>query len=345
MTSGSDPLDTVSGEGSTATSLPLQRPPVDEQAVAVELPASAVDLRPPGWRPTHRRAVGRIGRRTVWASGAVVLALAAVVVVVAVTAAVVPVVSGSARGPARGAGTPGLPGASASVLAGPGPGTAVGPFAGTPAAGFAAGEAGIVVPVATPVPGFSTAAVADVLAQVKRALIAARLDPAMLVDRDPSTLLDLLAADSRGRASSDFARGVFLSYASQIAPGSKLADDAPRVRGAMTFRATTQGDVRLLEVVSNVVWVYPFLGGSPAGRPLVVVHDEVVWLFPVPSDVEPDGRGLWIDDATASISNVDCASLAQSLLALGRPQPGSPGATVEAAIFDPDQAVAGIPTC
>ena len=345
MTSGSDPLGTVSGEGSTATSLPLQRPPADEQAVAVELSESAVDVRPPTWRPTHRRAAKRIGRRTVWLSGAVVLALASAVVVAVAVMVVAPAVSGSAPGPVPGAGTPGLPGASASVLAGTGALTAAGPFAGTPAAEFAAGEAGIVLPVATAVPGFSTAAVADVLAQVKRALIAARLDPAMLVNRDPSKLLDILAPDSRGRASSDFDRGVFLSYASQIAPGSRLADEGPRVRGEMTFRASTEGEVRLLEVVSNVVWVYPFTGGSPAGRSLVVVHDEVVWHFPVASDVEPDARGLWIDLATAVVSNVDCTQLAKSLLALGTPQPGATGPADEAAIFDPDRPVAADSTC
>ncbi len=199
--------------------------------------------------------------------------------------------------------------------------------------------------MATAVPGFSKAAVADVLAQVKRALIAARLDPAMLVDHDPSKLLDLLAPDSRGRASSDFDRGAFLSYASQIAPGSPLAAEGPRVRGAMTFRATTEGDVRLLEVVSNVVWVYPFMGGSPARRPLVVVHDEVVWLFPVASDVEPDARGLWIDLATASVSNVDCAQMATSLLALGTPRPGGTGPTDEVAVFDPGRPLAVDSTC
>jgi hypothetical protein len=222
-----------------------------------------------------------------------------------------------------------------------------GPFVGTPAAEYPEGEDGITMPPAAAVTGFSKSAVAAALAEVKKGLIAARLDPKMLVERDPSDLLALLAQDSRDGIRKDFTSNNFFTFASQIAPGYDLTSDEVRVRGRVTFRASTEGDIRLLEVITNFVWVYPFSGElKEPGDHLVIVHDEVHWVFPVEADVERSSRGMWINEASGYVSNIDCSQLDRSLLALGKPQLVPGGADEDPdAMFDPNRSLEIEDTC
>jgi hypothetical protein len=214
------------------------------------------------------------------------------------------------------------------------------PFQGTPAATYPEGEAGITLPAAKAVTGFNKNQVAAGLAKVKAALIATRLDPKML-GGDNSALIAMLAQDARESITKDFSSGQFFSYATQIAPGHSLTSDKVRVKGRVTFRATKEGDIRLLEVITKFVWVYPFSGElKEPGDHLVIVQDEVHWVIPVDADVEKSSRGLWINSAESFASNIDCELLDKSLLALGKPQfiPGG-GNQDEEAIFDPDAAL------
>ncbi|HEX6873162.1 MAG TPA: hypothetical protein VF163_18850, partial [Micromonosporaceae bacterium] len=138
----------------------------------------------------------------------------------------------------------------------------------------------------------------------------------------------------------------FFSFASQVAPGHSLTSDAIRVKGRVTFRATKEDDIRLLEVITNFVWVYPFAGtANKPGDRLVIVHDEVHWVFPVDADVEKSSRGMWINEAQGYASNIDCDLLDQSLLALGKPTfvPGA-GDDPDTA-FDPDRSLDIEGTC
>jgi len=223
-----------------------------------------------------------------------------------------------------------------------------GPFEGTPAATFPVGEAGITLPVARAVSGFSKSQVAAALAKVKKGLVAARLDQRMLVGRDSSALLSLLAPDARSGVKTDFDKDNFFSFATQIAPGAKLADRPPRVRGRVTFRAAKVDGVRLLEVITNFVWVYPFAGvATGPGDRLVVVHDEVHWSFPVGSDVESTSRGMWLGEAKGYASGMDCDQINKSLLALGKPSavPGGASGGDDATMFDPDRSLEIKDTC
>jgi hypothetical protein len=222
-----------------------------------------------------------------------------------------------------------------------------GPFEHTPAAEYPEGEAGITLPDAAAVTGFTESQVAADLQLVRKGLIAGRLDPTMLVTHDPSTLLNLLAPDNRTSIRTDyFDKNNFMSVATEIADGYSLTTDPIRVKGRVTFRPTTQDGVRALEVITNFVWVYPFSGElREPGDHLVVVHDEVHWLFPHEADVVKTGRGMWIYESQAYASNIDCALLNQSLIALGKPQfvPGA-GHDDGNTAFDPNHSLDNIKT-
>lgn len=214
---------------------------------------------------------------------------------------------------------------------------ASGPFGDSPAANYPKGADGITMPEAKAVTGFTKAEVTAALAKVRDAMIAARLDTRMVVDHDNSKLLGMLAKDSRADIENDFAKQGFFSYASQIAPGFTLdTSETPRVKGRITYRATTESDIRFLEVITNFVWVYPFAGITETD-PLVVVHDEVHWYIPVNEDVEKTTQGLWINEATGYASNIDCDLLDKSLLAPDTSPSVVTGSTEDPdAMFDPD---------
>jgi hypothetical protein len=222
-----------------------------------------------------------------------------------------------------------------------------GPFAGTPAVQFPEGDTGIILPAATAVPGFTDAQVAAGLQQVKRALVAARLDPAMLVSHDSAPLLRLLSPQAGKEIKPYFDKADFFGFATQVAPDHALTSDKVRVTGQITFRGSTEGGIRLLQVVTNFVWVYPFAGTlEESGDHLVIVHDQVTWAIPVDSDVTKDYRGLRLSSWDAFASNMDCDLLKKSLLALGKPQLVTAGtANKDNSAFDPSRSLDVTNTC
>jgi hypothetical protein len=225
--------------------------------------------------------------------------------------------------------------------------TPAGPFDDTPAAKYAEGDAGITLPPATAVAGFTEAQVAAGLQQVKSAVVAARLDPAMLVSHDPNGLLKLLSPRAGKDIKPYFDDAKFFGFATQLAPGYTLTNDKIRVTGRVTFRGNTANGVRLLEVVTNFVWVYPFAGAlQEAGDHLVIVHDEVTWVIPVETDVDKDYRGLRISGWDGFASNMDCEQLKKSLLALGKPQFVTSGPDDDSnSAFDPSRSLEVASTC
>jgi hypothetical protein len=212
------------------------------------------------------------------------------------------------------------------------------PFEGTPAATFPEGEAGIVLPPATELAGFTQEQVAAALESVKKAMIAARLDTTMLVKHDTSVLLGLIAPENQKSLEDLFAKKDFMHFATQIAPNYNLTADKIRVKGETTFSAKTEEDIRFIEVKTNYVWVYPFAGElKEPGDHLVTIHDEITWLFPAEADVDPEFRGMYIDSTQSYSSNIDCDLADQSLLALGKPRFVPGGATVDDdQVFDPN---------
>lgn len=252
---------------------------------------------------------------------------------------------------AVGAGGSGVPSATAPTGGGSAssaPSAALtGPFQNTPAAAYAEGEAGIALPAGTAIPGFTAAQVDAGLQQVKQALIAARLDPAMLASHDPNALLKLLSPQASKEVKPYFDSQKFFGFATQVAPGYFLTSDKVRVSGQVTFRGSTANSVRLLEVVTNFVWVYPFEGAlQEPGDHLVIVHDQVTWAIPVDTDVDKAYRGLRLSGWDGFASNMDCDLLKQSLLALGKPQFVTAGTDADAnAAFDPSRSLNVTSTC
>ncbi|MBQ1042280.1 hypothetical protein KBX35_15460 [Micromonospora sp. C32] len=236
-------------------------------------------------------------------------------------------------------------GEQASSSASPPP--AAGPFDGTPAAGFPEGAAGIALPRAKRTGAFSEKQVADTLAKVRKALITARLDRTFFTAKDPERLVRQFAPDARAGVRDDFPTGEAGTYATRLAPGARLTDDQPRVKGRISYRATKDRDgIRILEVTTNFVWAYAFPTTSPTpGDGVVVVHDTVKWSSPHPADVTAASAGLWIERADSYASNIDCAALDKGLLALGKPSFGGPADPDPDAVFDPDKTVDLPDTC
>jgi hypothetical protein len=222
-----------------------------------------------------------------------------------------------------------------------------GPFEKTPAAAYPEGEAGIVLPAATAVPGFTAAQVTAGLENVKKAMIAARLDTKMLLSHDTSTLVNLLSPENREAVKTSFTKTDFFAFATHIAPGYSLRDEKIRVKGTVTFTGGTEQGIRLLKVETNFVWVYPFAGELvKPGDHLVVVHDKITWAFLADADVEPNFRGMYLDSWEGYASNIDCDLLNKSLIALGKPR-FVPGATPgdDNAAFDPNHSLDVQNTC
>ena len=119
-------------------------------------------------------------------------------------------------------------GSDSSSTSAPAPKT---PFEKTPADAFPKGQAGIVLPAAAEVPGFTKDQVAAALENVRKAIVAARLDNTMLVKHDTSVLVALFAQEGQKDVVDLFTKKDFMHFATQIAPGYTLTGDDIRVKG------------------------------------------------------------------------------------------------------------------
>ncbi|MEH1013811.1 hypothetical protein V6U90_11970 [Micromonospora sp. CPCC 206060] len=221
-------------------------------------------------------------------------------------------------------------------------------FAGTPAAAYLPGAAGITTPPARAEGPFTAAQVRDALATVQQALTEGRLDRSMASgDIEPFVALFAPAAQPEIRA--DFTSDVFLNYATRIVTGADRPRDGTRAKGRLTYRATRGTDgVRVLEITTNVTWVYAFEVVEPAGGAgLVAVRDEVVWHVPHPADVPAPSRGLWLVSARAVPNNVDCAELKRGFLDVAHPLDlHLPDQKAQAdAVYDPEQPLPTAAAC
>ncbi|MEU8657920.1 hypothetical protein [Actinoplanes philippinensis] len=198
------------------------------------------------------------------------------------------------------------------------------PFAGTPAASYPKGQAGITLPAARAVPGFTTAQVDTALQQVRKAMIAGRLAPGMLTDHRPDDFVALLAPSQRAPIRKWFTDRVHSNVATWIDPAVRLDPrEQPRVSGRVTYAAATRDGRRMLRVTTNFVWVYAF---EDTAQPFAVVHDEIQWDFFAPKNLHADDRGMWIGANRSYWAMMDCAAGDKGLLAptrrLGAPAPG-----------------------
>ncbi|MFK4243472.1 hypothetical protein ACI2KV_11380 [Micromonospora chokoriensis] len=182
-------------------------------------------------------------------------------------------------------------------------------FAGSPAASFVPGEQAVQMPAAKDTGPFTAAQVRTALESVRKGLIEGRLDTSMFTG-DPEPFLKALAPDAREQLRSDFTGNSFLRYATRMASPSDWEPDV-RADGRVSYRASKENGVRVLEVSTEFVWAYPFDVDlrAPAGASVVALRDRVVWQVPHPDDVPASARGLWIVSAEAVTWNADCAQL------------------------------------
>ncbi|MCU7724451.1 hypothetical protein ODJ79_12055 [Actinoplanes sp. KI2] len=192
------------------------------------------------------------------------------------------------------------------------------PFTGTPAATYPKGAAGITLPKAAAVTGFTAAQVDADLKAVRRAMIAGRLDATMLTGHGQGRLIAMLAPSQRADVTKWFFDASFMGVATWIDPAVKLDPrEQPRVSGRVTYSSVISRGVRTLRVTTNFIWVYAFV--FPVEHPLAAVHDEVNWEFPVAANLQPADRGMWVGPTKVYSAWVDCAAAHRGLIAPGRP--------------------------
>lgn len=128
--------------------------------------------------------------------------------------------------------------------------------------------------------------------------------------------------------------------ATQIAEGHTLREDPFRVKGEITYEPRLVDGIRHLGITTRFVWVYAFSGDLRwPGANRVIVNDEITWLFPAPDEVPAEEAGMWIGEARAYASNIDCELAAKSLLALASDTPNVGEPTYDADdVFAPGSA-------
>jgi hypothetical protein len=179
---------------------------------------------------------------------------------------------------------PTAPGSNAGSASPPSAGLASDPFAGSPADSFADGAAGIVLPAAHAVGGYSRAQVRHAYATVKRLLTAADLNQPTLAGGSPRAFARLLTSRQRRFFTGHLARTGFTKRGSSrstrewlasFAPGSvQFAGNVVKVHGTMRASAATSNGSAVLRIRLDYLFVYPVeRPGLPTIRTRVVVRD------------------------------------------------------------------------
>ncbi len=278
--------------------------------------------------------VERRRRRARWfAGGLVVLAVAAVVTLLVRTSLFERV----AGDPARGDGAGQVAAVPAGTMLDPAK-----PFASTPVARWADGAAGIVVPPAEAVDGFSAEQVTETTRSVRDVLVASRLDPRLLVQHDPAGYLALLAPDARRQLEPLFGgrEPEVQSLVSLVAGGNELLPVEAKVSGTMSVRA---GDPGELVVHTNYVFAYAFEPPRPtrlvdAMNVIVAVRADVDYVLRTGERWTPDSRGLWYADASGFAYSIGCDMYRKGFLAPAATEPSvttKPDGREPDAFFDP----------
>ncbi|MFK4144312.1 hypothetical protein [Streptomyces sp. NPDC004065] len=235
--------------------------------------------RPEGWRTAPAGAqAAATRRRRLW--GLIGVPLAVAVAVVVIRPSLIPGDPFGAGGPAAADSAPPLPAETARPTgppsAAPGVATLAHPFAGSPAERWADGADGIVVPEGRATGAFSARQVAGALAQTKKLLVAANLDPATLRGEHPTAALAVLdPRQPKVRARLEAAlrdpsrENDPLTLFSRFDPREvRPAGDVVKLRGRMTFRESAHESVT---VHADYTFVYPLVrpGGDEVARTIV----------------------------------------------------------------------------
>lgn len=194
------------------------------------------------------------------------------------------------------------------------------PFASTPAAQWPDGAAGIVLPPAEPVAGFTAEQVAEATTLVRDVLVASRLDHQLLVQHDPATFLGLLAPDARRQLEPSFTAGqetAVQALVSLVSADSELLPAEAKVNGAMSV---SRGDDGALVVHTNYVFAYAFRPSEPtrlmdAMNVIVVVRADVDYALRWGDKWTPGSQGLWYGDASGYGYSIGCEAYRRGFLA------------------------------
>ena len=240
---------------------------------------------------TARRATGQLSTRRRWLLGSLIIVVALAIVSGLFWLSVGRALRGGSGGSqsGRGSTTPtGTPSAtSASATSTPAtstpvtssPAAAVGgpppadPFANTDAENWADGAAGIVIPAAHPVGGYTAAQVADAYQTTGKLLIAAALDRQTLLGGAPTAFADLLTRQQRTQFLAGLNKtgvdkqGNKLSTRAMVtsfAPGTtQLIGSVIKVSGTMSVRAAVDQRQKVLAVDVACEHAVPALGALP----------------------------------------------------------------------------------
>lgn len=208
------------------------------------------------------------------------------------------------------------------------------PFAGTPAAGWADGAAGIVVPVATPVGGFTAEQVSAATGAVYRAVVAAHLDAEVTHGRGLDGYWAMFAPDGREYVRTDGPR-------TNLTPEHRLLDVPVKVSGTMTVAAGEPGE---LVVHTNYAFAYAFTPDDPVAvtGPMDIVsvlRVEADYVVRDRSQFTATSAGLWLETWTGHGYAVDCSAFARGEIAPAFTERSVTASEVdddvEAASFDP----------
>jgi hypothetical protein len=214
------------------------------------------------------------------------------------------------------------------------------PFAETPASAWPDGMAGIVPPAATAVGHLSAAQVASGMREVRHVLVAAHLDPMMLLRHDPTAYLALLAPDARAAQRRMVADPATADGAvSLVAAGFRLLPVPVKVKGSMSFAADDDGN---LLVHTNYVFVFAF---DPEHRP-VTAPWQIDAVQHVAEDFTVTGGQVSVGDRHSYGASVACAAFTQGFLAPAYSEIAARPAGTESpsALYDPDHPL-DVPGC
>lgn len=164
------------------------------------------------------------------------------------------------------------------------------PFAGTEFETWADGERGVVA--------------APEHEQVRKAVIAARLDPAVLVGHDPTAFFSLAPPGAR----EDFAP-VLPSLVTRLKQGTTLLPGGIKVKGTIAPAVDDQG---VNVVRSDYLIAYAF---APADRGAVDSHEDFVVLLHAIADYGLIPEGLQIRTTKIRIDYAACTTRADGYLA------------------------------
>ncbi|MFD0353262.1 hypothetical protein ACFVHW_05845 [Streptomyces sp. NPDC127110] len=273
---------------------------------------------PPGWRtgPSRQEAEDRRRRRRGLKATAAIVGIAALALVVVRPELLIDRLTGKTEARKAAAGASPLPGESvrptgAPEAVHPDRPTLKEPFRGSPAARWADGAAGIEVPEAAAVGGWSRGEVADALAKAKRFLVAANLDPATLRGERPEPAMALL--DPRQpEVPERLEHSLKQPGAGENSPAILFTRFDPaevqpvggvvKVRGSMRAEAGEPGE---LLVVTDYTFVHPMTRADHSVQ-RTIVRRQITFSVLDPSRWRATAGRLQLHTYKAEWSNVRC---------------------------------------